>query len=818
MTFPFPLFPQLTKAVKQFPTITLFLSFCFITTNSLFAQTGYDIGFLNMKYDDSTGKLHLAIPKAKIDQEILYVSSLQAGIGSNDIGLDRGQLGATRIVRFEKHGNKLLLIEPNYDYRATTTNPMETKAIKEAFAESAIWGFTIDSHDNDYIYVDATSFFLRDAHGISQQLAGMREGNFKVDASRSAIYAPQTKNFPLNTEVEAIITFTGEATGQYLYTVTPSSDAVTVRLHHSFVQLPDDNYTPRMYDPRAGFIGRMWADYGTTIDSDLNKRVIMRHRLEKKNPGAALSEAIEPIIYYLDPGTPEPIRSALLEGAAWWNQAYEAAGFIDGFQIKMMPDDVDPMDVRYNIIQWVHRSTRGWSYGASVVDPRTGEIIKGKVTLGSLRVRQDYLIANGLLGAYSSTRAKEKAMELALARLRQLSAHEVGHTIGLAHNFAASTNGRASVMDYPHPYFEWKNGAIDISNAYDVGIGEWDKLAIRYGYEEIPEGVDEHSYLNEILAEADKNGLKYLSDYDARPANSSNPDAHLWDNGKNPTDELNRMIDVRSKVLANFDTDRIADFAPLSTLEEVYVPMFLMHRFQVEATAKLIGGVNYSYALKIPGEKPSTSSPVSKDLQMSALNAVLKTLDANFLNTDDHLIAMFGARVPMYGRSRESFASNVGSVFDPIAAAESAADHSLQFLLNPQRLNRLELQHAVNNNLPSASTVVNAIQEKLTTQIGTSKGRQKIIAKQLLELYLEYMNHAMHHSSTMAQTKATLASSLATLTKNLTKDYDEIQLRLLTKKLEDILYGKMKDTKPDAARIPDGSPIGMDAACGESLR
>lgn len=794
---------------------------CLIALNSfvptsLFAQKeGFSDGFLTMKYDETDGKLHLAIPIAKLNQEILYVSSLQAGIGSNDIGLDRGQLGDTRIVRFEKHGNKLLLIEPNYDYRATTTNPMETKAIKEAFAESAIWGFTISDSDSDFIYVDATSFFLRDAHGISNQLSRMREGTYRVDASRSAIYAPQTKNFPLNTEVEAIITYTGNATGRYLRSVTPSSDAVTVRLHHSFVQLPDDNYTPRMYDPRAGFNGRMWADYGTTIDSDLTQRVIARHRLEKKNPGAAMSEAVEPIIYYLDPGTPEPIRSALLEGASWWNQAYEAAGFIDGFQIKMMPDDVDPMDVRYNVIQWVHRSTRGWSYGASVVDPRTGEIIKGKVTLGSLRVRQDYLIANGLVGAYSSEEAKQEAMELALARLRQLSAHEVGHTIGLAHNFAASTNGRESVMDYPHPYFSWKDGKVDLSDAYDVGIGEWDKITIRYGYEEIPEGKDEREHLNAILAEAEKAGLKYLTDSDARPANSSNPDAHLWDNGINPSDELNRMIDVRAKVLANLDLTRLSDFAPLSTLEEVYVPMFLMHRFQVEAATKLIGGVNYSYSLKIPGQEPTLSSPVSKKLQMNALNAALKTLEANFLDTDDRLIALFGARVPMYGRSRESFDSNTGSVFDPISAAESAADHTLQFLLNPERLNRLELQHAANPDLPNVQTVVGAIQQKLASQVANSTGRQSLIANQILELYLAYANHAMHHSATQAQTKLSLASTLASLPKSLAKQYDEIGLKLMNKKIDDILNGKMKDVMPEAARIPDGSPIGMDTACGE---
>ena len=414
------------------------------------------------------------------------------------------------------------MVQPNYSYRAVTTDLPEKQAVEESFAQSTLWGFTAGATTGSNVLIDATDFLLRDAMQVANRIRNMDQGNYALDKSRSALYLQRTKNFPLNTEIEATITFVnGDGkTGNYVNEVTPSPEAITLRMHHSFVQLPDASYQPRAFDPRSSFFDIQYADYSTPVSEPLDKYFICRHRLQKKNPDAAISEPVKPIIYYVDNGTPEPIRSALIEGASWWNQAFEAAGYKNAFIVKVLPDTADPMDIRYNMINWVHRSTRGWSYGASIVDPRTGEIIKGQVSLGSLRVRQDYLIAEGLLAPFENgTPTDDKMMQMALARLRQLAAHEVGHTLGLMHNYSASTVNRSSVMDYPQPVAAINNsGNIDLSNAYATGIGAWDKVSITWGYSEFAPGINVKDTLNNILLHAYNNGLRFLTDQDARPA------------------------------------------------------------------------------------------------------------------------------------------------------------------------------------------------------------------------------------------------------------------------------------------------------------
>src|SRR5258706_1713076 len=484
-------------------------------------------GYFNLYWDAKQAKLWLEIDKWST--EFLYQSSLPAGIGSNDIGLDRGQLGATRVVRFERSGPKVLLVQENLDFRAITDDAYEKKAVRDSFAESVIWGFAVAAEDGARVLVDATDFYLRDAHGVTTALRRAKQGSFRLENSRSAIYLANTKNFPLNTEVDATLTFVGDDPGAWVRSVTPDSQAITVREHHSFVQLPPAGYKPRVYDPRGSFFGITYFDYATPVSEHIAKRFIARHRLEKKDPAAAMSEPVQPIVYYLDRGAPEPIRSALLEGDRWWNQAFEAAGYKDAFRVEPMPEGADPMDLRYNVIQWVHRSTRGWSYGAGVIDPRTGEIIKGHVTLGSLRVRQDFLIAESLLAPYEKGKpVSAKMQEMALARLRQLAAHEVGHTLGLMHKYSASTGNRSSVMDYPPPVAKLAaDGTIDLSDAYVKGIGEWDKVSITFGYQDFPAGTDERAALNKILLDGYGRGLRVLTDQDARPAGSSSSVAHL---------------------------------------------------------------------------------------------------------------------------------------------------------------------------------------------------------------------------------------------------------------------------------------------------
>ncbi len=768
-------------------------------------------GYFNFYWDENSGKIWLEIDK--LDSAILYINSLPAGLGSNDIGLDRGLLGDTRIVRFNRTGRKLLMTQPNYDYRALSGDKAERRAVEQSFAQSVLWGFTIEAESNGRVLVDATDFLMRDAMKVASRIRGMRQGNYTLDKSRSAFYLPQSKNFPQNTELEATLTFVnndGEA-GNYVQTVTPSSEAITLRLHHSFVQLPDNNYEPRVFDPRSSFISMSYFDYSTPVTEPIDKYFIIRHRLQKKDPSAAKSEAVKPIVYYLDNGTPEPIRSALLEGAQWWNQAFEAAGYINAFQVKILPEDADPMDIRYNMINWVHRSTRGWSYGYSVSDPRTGEIIKGNVTLGSLRVRQDYLIASGLLSPFENgVPADNKMLKMALNRLKQLSAHEIGHTLGLMHNYAASVVNRSSVMDYPPPAATLDaNGNIDLSQAYADGIGEWDKLSITWGYQDFPKGTDEKTALNKMLTDADKKGMQFISDRDARAPGGLHPTAHLWDNGSNVIDELKHVMKVREKALSKFGENNIRPGTPMAFLEDALVPIYLYHRYQVEAATKLVGGMDYRYALR--GDGQTVTKPLARQEQLSALQAVIATIDPSVLLLPERIIKLIPPRPAGYGSSRELFRKRGGMAFDALSPAETAADLPLSFLFNSDRLNRLSGNMAQTNSLalPEVlSTLINA-----TWKAPRKKGTEGLIQQQTEQLLLTYLLSSSINDNNSFVTRSVLAQSLSDL-----KTYIETK----KKSSADTLYNghlllaleRMKtpaDAKPTVHAVaPPGAPIGCE--------
>lgn len=664
-------------------------------------------GFIPVYWDASAGKLYLEIDRW--DDEILYINSLATGIGSNDIGLDRGQLGGGHVVRFRRIGPKVLIVQPNYGYRAVTSNLDERRSVEEAFAQSILWGFTVTAEEGTSVLVDATGFFLRDAHDVAGTLKRGEQGAYSVDETRSAVLPEETKNFPQNLEVEALLTFTGTEPGNWVRQVVPSPGSITVRQHHSFVKLPDPGYTPRVFDPRSGFIPITYQDYATPITEPLVKRYITRHRLEKKDPRAAISEPVEPIIYYLDRGAPEPVRSALLDGARWWNQAFEAAGYKDAFRVEMLPEDADPLDLRYNVIQWVHRATRGWSYGSFIEDPRTGEILKGHVSLGSLRVRQDFLIAEGLVADYADGKKADPAMlEMALARIRQLSAHEVGHTIGLMHNYIASTLDRASVMDYPHPYVTLRaDSTFDLSNAYADRIGEWDQVAVAYGYQDFPAGIDEQPALEKILMDAASRGLVFLTDQDARPRGGAHPKAHLWDNGADPVDELNRIMAVRSAALKSFSENRIRPGTPLAMLEDLLVPVYLAHRYQVEATAKVIGGMHYTYAARGDGQKPTDHVPPEE--QRRALQALLATLRPDVLAIPERILDLIPPRPAGLPSGREHFRGRTSMTVDPAAAAEAAAWHTISLLLEPARAGRLVEFHSRSADSPGLEEVIDAL-------------------------------------------------------------------------------------------------------------
>ncbi|MDB5153994.1 MAG: hypothetical protein JWR54_2745 [Mucilaginibacter sp.] len=775
-------------------------------------------GYFNFYWNEKTGQIFLEADK--LNNEFLYVNSLPAGVGSNDLGLDRGQIGDTRIVKFVRIGNKVLLVQPNYNYRAVSNNADERKSVEEAFAQSVIWGFTVEAQDSSRVLIDLTHFLLRDSHQVARKLGNNGQGNYHADESRSAIYLPNTKSFPDNTEFEAIITLAGTGIGSEISSVTPDPDYVTVRMHHSFIKLPDGNYKPRKFDPRAGFYNNEYMDYATPIDQPIIKRFMTRHRLEKKDPSAAMSEAVKPIIYYVDRGAPEPVRTALLEGASWWNKAFEAAGYKNAFQVKLLPEDADAMDIRYNIIQWIHRSTRGWSYGSSIDDPRTGEIIKGQVSLGSLRDRQDFLIAEGLVQPYEDGKpVSDKMMKLVLARLHQLAAHEVGHTLGMQHNFTASVNNRASVMDYPPPVVSLNTeGTIDLSNAYTTEIGGWDKRAILYGYQDFPAGTNVEEALKNIMAETLKEGFLFISDGDARPAGSAHPQAHLWDAGTNAADELDRLMDIRKHVLANFSEKAIMQDAPMATLEEVLVPMYLMHRYQVEAASKMLGGLYYTFALKNDGQ--TITKFVSPADQWKAFNALMATITPDALALPEKLIEKIPPRPIGYPRTRETFKSRTGLTFDPLSAAESAASNTLEFMLQPQRAARLVEYHSRDNTQPGLEAVLNKLvaQTWKTPQQPGYKGEiQRLVnnltLKQLLAL--------------AANTKAPESVRGIALLQidDLKKWMNKTVLTAGNDQKANLLFGLSQigqfEKNPDkfqpaeTLNMPDGSPIGMDDfGCG----
>jgi len=767
-------------------------------------------GFVDFFWDDSTGKIWMKIDK--LDTALLYQTSLPAGIGSNDISLDRGIMGTTYIVQFNRVGNKILMTEPNFAYRAVSGDAAEKRAVEQSFAQSVIWGFPIVAAADGAYLVDATDFLLRDALQVSNRLLNTKQGIYVMDATRSAMYLPRTKNFPLNTEMEATITFVNKdgKTGAYINSVAPAAEAVTIRMHHSFVQLPDDKYIPRKYDARSPFITSSYFDYSTPVAEPIQKDFIIRHRLIKKDPLAAKSEAVKPIIYYLDNGTPEPIRTALMKGAGWWNQAFEAAGFINAFQVKILPDSADPMDLRYNMINWVHRSTRGWSFGNAVVDPRTGEILKGNVTLGSLRVRQDYLIAQGLLSPFAndSITGDDKLLGMALQRLQQLAAHEVGHTIGLMHNYISSAQGNTSVMDYPHPMVSMDdNNHITLNNAYTNEIGEWDKISIMYGYSQFLPGTNEAAALNNLLMDAAGKGLTFISDRDARDAGGMNPNAHLWDNGKDPVSGLRDAMKIRKAALAQFGLNSIRKGTPMAMLEDVLVPIYLFHRYQVEAATKVVGGMFYNYAIK--GDGQFITKTVSKQEQQQALDAIISCIDPEFLTIPESITKLIPPRPAGYEYNRELFNRRTGLSFDPLAAAETAADMPLSFLFNSSRLNRMVQQKETGTGLGVDEMIQTLITK--TWKAPRLKGMQGLVQKQNEQLLLTYLLAVSVNNEASFATKACMQNALDQI-----KTFADSQLKTnkvaVDKGHFELTLERIKnplEAKPTLHSVaPPGSPIG----------
>jgi hypothetical protein len=805
------------------------------TISSKTAAMKHIDGYLPLDWDAKAGKLYLEITHldpAGNTPDLLYTHSLPYGTGSNDLGLDRGQISRGQLVRFERTGPKVLLVEPNQRFRSTSTDPAEVLAVRQSFPESVLYGFKVEAEDpNGTVLVDATDFFLRDAHEVAGALTRTQQGSYKLDPTRSTIALDATKAFPKNTEVEAILTFTtdGPARGEFVRNVTPDPHALTVREHQSFVELPGPGFTPRRFDPRAGYFPTSYRDYNAPVGEPLDQQFIIRHRLIKKDPACKQNcEAVAPIQYYVDNGAAEPIRTALLEGARWWDQAFQAAGWAKGtFKVDILPANADPMDLRYNMIQWVHRYTRGWSYGAAVVDPRTGEIIKGNVTLGSLRSRQDYLIDEALLSPYLDGKplppANDPSLAMVLARTRQLAAHETGHTLGLAHNFAASSfphkpEESVSVMDYPHPWITLdKNGVPNLSQSYAVNIGIWDKVTINYGYREFDAAgkpKEDPAALNAILAASEKTGLIYITDEDSRPLGGAHPHSHLWDNGADPAEELDRVMTIRTAALKRFGENAITKGTPLAQLEDTLVPLYLLERYQTEAASKEIGGLDYRYNLRGDGQiNPTIVSPAE---QKKALAAVLKTLSPESLTLPESLLQIFPPRPPGLERTRESFPSHTGLTFDPIATAESSADLTLGLLLDPARASRLIEYHMRVPESPSLRGVLEAVSKTVAERPEgghtMSSEVERAVEFRALEAMLALAVNPAASSQARAITRSHINDVLKQLTTAppLTDTAEAIHRAALIDRINDFERDPSKFVPVKPIEAPPGMPIGDD--------
>ncbi len=792
-------------------------------------------GYLPLDWDAKAGKLYLEIPHFDANghsPDILYTHSLPYGTGSNDLGLDRGQISRGQLVHFERTGPKVLLVEPNQTFRSSSVDPAEQLAVRQSFPESVLYGFKVEAEEpSGAVLVDATDFFLRDAHDVAGALTRTQQGAYKLDVTRSAIALDATKAFPRNTEVEAILTFTtdGPARGQFVRDVTPDPHALTVREHQSFVELPGPGFTPRRFDPRAGYFPTTYRDYNAAVSEPLDQQFIIRHRLVKKDPNCKTNcEAVTPIQYYVDSGAAEPIRTALLEGARWWDQAFQAAGWAKGtFRADILPAGADPMDIRFNMIQWVHRYTRGWSYGAAVVDPRTGEIIKGNVTLGSLRSRQDYLIDEALLSPYLDGKplppASDPMLSMVLQRTRQLAAHETGHTLGLAHNFAASSfphtpEESVSVMDYPHPWITLdKNGVPNLAQSYAVNIGIWDKVVIDYGYREFDKSgkpAEDPAALNAILAASEKTGLIYITDEDSRPLGGAHPHSHLWDNGVDPADELNRVMTVRTAALKRFGENAIRTGTPLAQLEDTLVPLYLFERYQTEAASKEIGGLDYRYAIR--GDGQLITRIVAPEEQKKALTAVLKTLSPETLTLPESLLQILPPRTPGLARTHESFPSHTGLTFDPIATAESSADLTLALLLDPARASRLIEYHMRVPESPSLRGVLEAISKTVAERPEGGHTMSSEVERAVEFRALEAMLSLAVNPTASSQARAIARSHINDVLKDFTTTppptdtAEAIHRAALVDRINEFERDPVKFIPAKPIEAPPGMPIGDD--------
>ncbi|UUL83811.1 zinc-dependent metalloprotease [Sphingomonas qomolangmaensis] len=685
---------------------------------------------LPVRANPADGRVLFTLPAADADGvsgRFLYATALRTGLGSADLRLDRGMLGGEQIIAFRRIGEKVAVTFENHRFRATgDTKVAEGGRTSFPFSIVAMLE-VVDTGDRGPLVVDMTPFLTRDVIGIADTLnrgapAGASPGGagggggggrgFRLAEGLSAVDTASVKAFPDNIEIDALQTYQTETPGREVERLSPEPRQTSFVVHHSFIRLPAPGYTARAFDIRSAAGGNQYYDYGTPLGAPVVQQVANRFRLEKTDPAAARSPVKKPIVFYIDRAAPEPIRTALMEGVNYWTRAFDAAGLVGAFRAELLPEDADPLDVRYNMVNWSNRLTRGWSYGGGIVDPRTGEIVKGNVVIGALRVRQDMIIFEGLVGtAGNGSGGPQDPVRASLDRIRQLGAHEVGHAIGIMHNFAASTQERASVMDYPGPRLKLTDGRIDLSDAYAPPGGKWDDFTVDWLYADPAPGIDPDAAARAKAKAAMASGMRFITDVDGRSADAASSWGSMWDDGADPVAHLRQTLAVRRVALTNFGPAVLRQDEPLSNLRRKFVPVWLLHRYAAEAAGKLIGGIDYSYAVAGDGQPPAI--PVAADVQLAAIDAMLATLSADTLTVPAALVMPLSSATtarddPQY--TQEIFRTSGAAAFDPLVAADVAAQVTLGSLLAPARLARMVEQHRRDPSLPGLDTLFDRLE------------------------------------------------------------------------------------------------------------
>ncbi|MFD1787116.1 zinc-dependent metalloprotease [Sphingomonas floccifaciens] len=777
------------------------------------AEDRAEAPLLRVEADQATGKILVTLPRPDADGvsgRYLYTPGLRSGLGAAPTSLDRGKLGETQLIAFRRVGRKVAVQYENPRFRV----PGQPDARSPDFATSVVWmGEIARTNPDGTIVVDLAPFLATDTAGIAAALGqeggslggGDAQGagrGFKLDAALSAADPASVKVFPRNVEIDSLQTFASDTPGAEVSNIAPEPRRVTLSIHHSFMALPAPGYVPRRADPRVTGFATQAVDYGVPLGQDVVFDFANRFRLEKTDPRAARSRVKQPIIWYVDPAAPEPIRTALIEGASWWKAGFEAAGYIDAFDVRPLPAGADPLDARYSLITWVDRATRGWAYGQQVADPRTGEILRGMVVLGSERARQDIQIFQGLVDAsLTGTGEPNDPAQVAIARLRQLAAHEVGHSIGFAHNFAASTQNRASVMDYPPPRITLVGGKPDLSDAYGVGLGAWDIATVDWLY-----GDDATADVkaNAVAAK----GWRYVPDDNARRPDTAQPWGGLWDDGADPVAELDRLMTVRRAAIAQFGERNLLPGEPMSTLRRRFVPIYLLHRYQLVAAAKSVGGVDFAYTVK--GDPRGAPKAVPATSQRAAIAAILRTISPEALRLPPALPLLLSAPRNGTGNRQfdiELFETAGGPVFDPLVAADTATQLALGTLLAPRRLQRLEAQHAIDPAMPGVTALLDAVEAAAVTRFADSLTRRVATRAIVAMAQAGRANATPPEASALLNERVTrIATRLSKLTA--TGDEGTWAAGLSRQLLNPQTLATLIAERPRTPDVPPGDPIG----------